>query len=78
MDWAARDTDISRRVADAASTIFHALGNPVRITQRAIFRLLQDTGNLYNRRDKLAATVRAMSAVVESREEFSRRLLGKE
>lgn len=75
VDWAGRDTDLSRRVADVASTLFRAPGKPVRVTQRTIFRLLQDSGNFYNHRDKLPATVRAISAVVESKEEFAHRLL---
>jgi hypothetical protein len=73
--WALRDTDLSRRVADAASTLFQAPGKPVRVTQSAIFRLLEHSEHLYTNRDKLPATVRSISAVVESEEEFAHRLL---
>jgi hypothetical protein len=75
VDWAKRDTDLSRRVADAASTLFQAPGKPVRVTQSAIFRLLEDSSNLYCNRDKLPATVRSISKAVESEEQFVQRLL---
>jgi len=73
--WAGRDADLSRRVADVASTLFQAPGKPVRVTQCAIFRLFEDSTSLYCKRDKLPATVRAISKVVESEEEFGHRLL---
>jgi hypothetical protein len=73
--WANRDTDLSRRVVDAASTLFQAPGKPVRVTQHAIFRLLE--GSVYRCRhlDKLPATVLSLSKVVECEEEFCHRLL---
>ena len=67
VEWAGRDADLSRRVSDAASTLFQAPGKPVRVTQRRIFRLLEESNNLYCNRDKLPATLRAMSKVVEVR-----------
>ncbi len=73
--WADRDADLSRRVADVASTLFQAPGKPVRVTQCAIFRFFEDSTNLYNKRDKLPATVRSISKVVECEEEFGHRLL---
>lgn len=75
VEWAGRDADLSRRVADAASTLFQAPGKPVRVTQRRIFRLLEESNNLYCNRDKLPATLRAMSKVVESEEQFGHRRL---
>ena len=73
--WADRDADLSRRVGEAASTLFQAPGRPARVTQCAIFRLLEGSDRLCYQRDKLPATLRSISKVVESDEEFGHRLL---
>lgn len=75
MYWADRDADLSRRVGEAASTLFQAPGRPARVTQCAIFRLLEGSDRLCYQRDKLPATLRSISKVVESDEEFGHRLL---
>jgi hypothetical protein len=75
VDWAERDVDLSRRVANAVLALSKAAGGPLRVTQRAVFRLLERSDNLYNNRDKLLETIRAISAAVQSPEEFAHRLL---
>ncbi|MDT7540970.1 MAG: hypothetical protein QOE33_874 [Acidobacteriota bacterium] len=74
-DWNSRDSQLATEIHHTALQLMNTEGRPVRITKSAIFRDRKLYKYLLNRKTaaKLPLTQKALSEVVETRVQFSRR-----
>jgi len=74
-DWNSRDSQLAKEIHRTALQLMNTKGRPVRITKSAIFRDRKLYKYLLNRKTaaKLPLTQKALSEVVETRVQLSRR-----
>lgn len=74
-DWKYRDLQLAEEIRSTASQLMNAVGRPVRITKSVIFRDRKRYKWLLRAKTlaKLPLTMKALSEVVETRIQFSRR-----
>ena len=75
LDWKSRDFQLAEEVRRTASQLMNIEGRPVRVTRSAIFRNRNRYKRLLNRKvsAKLPLMLKALSEVVETHIQFSRR-----
>lgn len=75
IDWTERDEALSSQVLDAAARIRKSIAPPMRVTARAIGRILSASAYLEKLQDNFPKTKAVLSTLLETREDFAFRRL---